>query len=323
MTDDRLDPRVQERARAILDGELFEQVAAELGAHPPEVALAVIDAGDLDTLAILRRDWRVPRLRAALEHERRRLDPDFRAAAERRAAERAARVRRIARRAVIDHARALVTTIDRSMLIDGRHDRAGYVQRVDAWLAREERPPLLVLAGPPGVGKSIAAVHALVELAVRRAERPIVRRWRGPHGERFTEQEYTLPPAIESAEDEREYGSRAAGLVGGFVTTADVLSRGALHRWARPADREPVLSAATLVIDDLGCEPKNEIDVALAELLDAREGRAEADTIITTNLTKSALAERYDARLVSRLQRGELVALRGRDRRRRGAGWAA
>jgi DNA replication protein DnaC len=82
-------------------------------------------------------------------------------------------------------------------------------------------------------------------------------------------------------------------------------------------DQELMLSCRLLLLDDLGAEHPRDREwmvVALRELLESRQSLR---TLITTNLSRSALSQAYaDERIASRLERVVWVVDPGPDRRR-------
>lgn len=85
-------------------------------------------------------------------------------------------------------------------------------------------------------------------------------------------------------------------------------------------DEETVMASYSwvdlLVIDDLGAEKVTDWSRQLLYLLIDRRYRNGRQTIITTNLTPSQLAETIDARIVSRLaEMGVVIELKGSDKR--------
>lgn len=89
---------------------------------------------------------------------------------------------------------------------------------------------------------------------------------------------------------------------------------------AASKDEEQVMSGYSwvdlLVIDDLGAEKVTDWSRQLLYLLIDRRYRNGKQTIITTNLTPSQLAETIDARIVSRLaEMGVVIELKGSDKR--------
>ena len=90
--------------------------------------------------------------------------------------------------------------------------------------------------------------------------------------------------------------------------------------WDSADAQKRMREARLLAIDDLGTEFEFErMQPALLELLDARAGGAQPATIVTTNLTRGAMAERYaHERILSRLsERAHWVTVQGPDLRKR------
>jgi hypothetical protein len=127
--------------------------------------------------------------------------------------------------------------------------------------SESESPRHLVLRGGVGVGKSVAAATWLLELATLRLD--------------------SFPG---SAPFER--GKMA-------WVRPDQLVSGVMHAYDKTA-RPPAFS---FVLDDMGRETKPDFQEALTAILDG----GDHTMIITTNLTKEQLRQRYDARLVDRM----------------------
>lgn len=128
-------------------------------------------------------------------------------------------------------------------------DETPAVKAVRTWLDGPARG--LMLRGPAGVGKSVAAAVALSE-AVRRGARSVS--WHRPND---------------------------------FVSAV-------LHSYDESAPR---LGRQFVVIDDIGRETKSEFEEAMCAFIDDTDTRF----VVTTNVSREALRERYDERFVSRL----------------------
>ena len=85
-------------------------------------------------------------------------------------------------------------------------------------------------------------------------------------------------------------------------------------------NRDDLLAAPSLILDDLGCEyldAAGSFLVDLDELLDAYY-RAKRPLVITTNCTAEVFRSRYGARIVDRLlESGEFYSVGGPSLRRR------
>lgn len=83
--------------------------------------------------------------------------------------------------------------------------------------------------------------------------------------------------------------------------------------------QQHIRDAPLLAIDDVGTETDDRRMLSvLLDVLDARPSASRTPTLITTNLTKKAFAERYpNERLISRMARVRWEAVGGEDLRRR------
>lgn len=118
---------------------------------------------------------------------------------------------------------------------------------------------------------------------------------------------------------ERGLGKTVAGgwllaRLGGFYATAETLRHAFDQRFAR--ERGPfqrALDTRCLVIDELGDEKDRETgDGMLYAIVNKRMGHSKAWTLITGNLSKFAMAERYDPRTVERIEhRGVIFPVEG------------
>jgi hypothetical protein len=78
--------------------------------------------------------------------------------------------------------------------------------------------------------------------------------------------------------------------------------------------REPRL----LVVDEIGTRIANEVRLeAMWQLLEVRDG---LPTILTGNLDQKSVADAFDARVLSRMSKGQWIKLEGADRRAEGFG---
>lgn len=171
--------------------------------------------------------------------------------------------RRDRRRERLDRAGLLdCLTVDagRSVVSGRGLDSTKSIEALRAWQTARMTPPWLVLAGPKGCGKSVAAACAVAD---------------------YTGGAFYLPSAKVVPTFAARYG--------------DALEH-----------RERVVSCGFLVLDDPGSMDETPAELALignalVELLDARKTPRRA-TILTTNLTRRALFERYrNDRLPDRL----------------------
>jgi DNA replication protein DnaC len=107
--------------------------------------------------------------------------------------------------------------------------------------------------------------------------------------------------------------------LGGFYTTGEELRRA--MRSYNPRDAELLLQlyrARSLIVDDLGTEQDLEsARTALFEVVNRRMGLPRAYTVLTSNLSREAFAERYGERTLRRLEhQGLVVEVEGEDLRR-------
>lgn len=234
---------------------------------------------------------------AAREHERRMAeDPEYRAEVERRKAEE----RRL------DEEDREARRLDAAAAVAKRRDTAGIPLRfrryLDAGLeetealrvAREfladDSRCLLVLAGPPGVGKTVAAAWFADTRHVRRVWTPLRRDYE----------------AIETPAR--------------FVAAMEIVRRGLYGEDAKWWD--DVRRAGRLVLDDLGTEPLDGKGYALANLADllAHRHAEESKTVITSNLSFGEFKRRYltadGGRLADRFREaGTIYEVRGESMR--------
>lgn len=110
---------------------------------------------------------------------------------------------------------------------------------------------------------------------------------------------------------------------GAFQALRAVRLGSAFERWS--SDREDGVEAlrlkvSTMLVDDLGQEPIEDRRVipAIEELFDARQ-TPRLRTLITTNLSRDQIRQRYSERVISRLaQNAKVVQVSGTDLRRGG-----
>lgn len=202
------------------------------------------------------------RLRTVLDKLGRLMDDGARA--QQTAMERADQERRALvddRMALLGRERIPLTPEVRQRVVYGRSlRRTPSLFAAQRWLARADAPPILVLSGAPGSGKSVAAAAALCDASLIGRSR----RWRS-----------------------------ASALVRAFAG----MFGEALHEQQLLAD------AHVLVIEDVGTESDDaRMSSALVEVLEHRgKDVLQHRTILTTNLREDDFAQRYDARLVSRM----------------------
>lgn len=156
------------------------------------------------------------------------------------------------------------------------------------WLVsmlKEDARAILVMAGPKGVGKTVAAVYAMMKCSPA-----------APVG--FSAWPESQAPRFRHASDVAELGV--------FGSDDDKKARAELKR------------CKTLVVDDLGAEYMTEqCKVLWDSLVNARYGSAGA-TILTTNLTHDQFANRYGERVFDRIRgRGEWYDIDGESMRGR------
>lgn len=111
----------------------------------------------------------------------------------------------------------------------------------------------------------------------------------------------------------------AKARLGGMIISADELTRAQKneHEEAREL-RGRIPDITLLVIDDLGLEGDIDAGVrALQYAVNERQGRG-LRTLVTTNLSKKMLRERYDARTIERIEHGgALVEIPGESLRKK------
>lgn len=135
---------------------------------------------------------------------------------------------------------------------------------------------VLLLSGPAGTGKTVAAV-AMAHRHMTKA-------------------------MADNPERTKEYPQRTALFVRA-VTAARMSAYGAETHDAVGQ----ITSARLLILDDLGAEFASPVwDMLLFEILDVRHGDMRP-TIITTNLGRDALRERYGQRFAERIREGGSV----------------
>jgi DNA replication protein DnaC len=205
----------------------------------------------------------------------------------------------------------------------GTLERTPAVEAVESFLEGGDRRAFLLLLGPVGTGKTLAATTGAAapvrRAAVRWLEELDARdgdAWARAVGERalFATNSSALVLDAVRGSRPRPIGRRlalwrASELPRLWTPWADELQAG-----ASPAARD----VDVLVLDDLGVEaPSPRFDVALGELL---EHRARRKTIITANLRPPEIRARYGDRVADRLNHlGRVKIVHGGSRRRKGA----
>jgi DNA replication protein DnaC len=176
-----------------------------------------------------------------------------------------------------------VKLVMRGQLIDT--PAMGFVKEWVAAAQRDDGPTMLVLAGPKGVGKTVAAVYAMMT-----TQPP--------------------PPAASSAWP-AERNPR-------FRHVSDVAELGLWGEEANRKARGELKQCKVLVIDDVGAEYMSEAFLAAWDsLVNARYGSI-GHTIFTTNLTHEKFALRYGDRVYDRIRgRGEWYDIDGESMRGR------
>lgn len=132
--------------------------------------------------------------------------------------------------------------------------------------SKEESPNLLVLAGPKGVGKTLAAAHVMLHAD---PIQPYGGKWRTEHAPRFRH--------------------------------ATELAEVSLYGEADKPERLALKNTKCLVIDDLGTEIATEHFLTLFDgVFNARYG-GYGLTVLTTNLTAPSFSARYGERVYDRI----------------------
>ncbi|MGV8123508.1 MAG: AAA family ATPase [Candidatus Xenobiia bacterium LiM19] len=164
-------------------------------------------------------------------------------------------------------------------LLDGKPTEA--VRRVKSFLSRNNSKngniqKCLVLAGPPGTGKTYA-IYALMNGGER--HRDILQRIYGK--DRYG-----------------NYRHREVGVITPSFFT--------MIQYAKPDERTEAIEQAQnldiLCIDDMGMELATERNMALLEMIIDYRYSHLLTTIITTNLPHDAFRERYTERIIDRLR---------------------
>lgn len=160
----------------------------------------------------------------------------------------------------------------------------GFVKQWVIDAHKPEGPTMLVMAGPKGVGKTIAAAYAMF---------------------------YSEPPLPYGGKWKTEQAPR-------FRHVADIAEMGLYGSDEVKKQRGELKHTRALVVDDLGAEVASEHFLALFDsIVDARYGSM-GHTIFTTNLTVEQFSRRYGDRVYDRIRgRGDWFdvdheSLRGR-----------
>jgi len=150
-------------------------------------------------------------------------------------------------------------------------------KQTDALRLVEAAPTsVMLLSGPAGTGKTVAAVSVAMRHMVKAMQ--------------------------DNPERTKEYPERTAYFIRA-VTAARMSAYGAETQQAV----ERLTSTRLLILDDLGAEFASPVwDMLLFEILDVRHGDMRP-TIITTNLGRDALRERYGQRFAERIREGGSV----------------
>lgn len=217
-----------------------------------------------------------------------------------------------ARRETLRRCGTLISAGDQARVAEGRLRMERARVMAAKWLAGDK--PILVLCGPVGTGKSVAAAWAIVELA-----KPQMRStWEWTVSELGNGG--TSKPGTTTA---HEFVRRAVRGHGHVVHAPRVPQTFDPWRGETEDDR-PLLRWAHpfLVIDDLGTEQLTaRWSEAFGHLIDERLARGGCRTIITTNLPKSKVRERYGDRIADRWNAHAVaVELKGESMRGKGQG---
>lgn len=174
------------------------------------------------------------------------------------------------------------------------------IQAVQNWLETKSKPGL-VLRGGVGCGKTTAAAYAVRHWIGR----PVGSWCLGEFGDKGGSYSFDWPA---SALTSRSQPRPISWL------RPDQLVSAVLHSY----DEASPKLYKHIVIDDLGRETKADFAEALCEVLDSPE----PTVLITTNLTRQQLRDRYDLRLLDRLNDTCIaVDLPGKSMRRQDGGF--
>lgn len=217
-----------------------------------------------------------------------------------------------ARALTLEHSGTLIAAVDAKAIASGSMGRSKAIDAAQRWL-RGDRP-MLILCGPPGTGKSVAAAWAIVE----QAKADIQSTWNWTVSE-VGNGGTSRPGASVSA----DFARRAARGHGVVVHASRIPQT--FDPWrGETLDDRPELrwDVPFLVIDDLGTEQSTaRWEEAFGHLIDERLASARCRTIITTNISKANIRGRYGDRIADRWNAHAVaVELKGESMRGKGQG---
>lgn len=230
---------------------------------------------------------RVPIRKALQELISRASSADFQSRVETAERQRAAETRRrheelraVKRRTTLERSGLALLPKDLEMVLAKALDESDPVKVVRGWLlgvhAGRHAPRTLVLSGPLGVGKTLAAAELIA--------------WGADvldHG-----------PA--------DLRALSADPWPHVATSPDELAR-AFEPHRRDGRDRYIVEARILVLDDLGTEQHGRFAGAFAEVVNRRLSDPRALTLINSNLGREVIERRYDERTIDRL-RDPLIA---------------